>query len=309
MVDDLEYAFVRVLEVCVFWGDQLLKVHHLSEGTFALGSGTELPIPGTERFDVARMSSRGPEFFDPIRATWTPLGTDGARLTLGDFTVVLALTQEGKRPPRERGALLERGKYLGIALVLHAFVLSLLAHLDPAFGNLEESLRAERVVTMQRLLAVADAYELEPHQEKRPVAELVPPTPLPVWSDWRAHLWSESVEEPESQPVLLRVGAAPVVRGGLPPEVVQRIVRQNFGRFRRCYEAGLRRSWTLQGRIAVRFVIDRSGAVSSAKNAGSSLADPAMVSCVVHEFAAMSFPMSENGPVTVRFPIDFAPAS
>src|SRR5262249_37300578 len=36
------------------------------------------------------------------------------------------------------------------------------------------------------------------------------------------------------------------VTGNLPPEVVQRIVRQNFGRFRLCYENGLRNNPTLQ---------------------------------------------------------------
>ena len=34
------------------------------------------------------------------------------------------------------------------------------------------------------------------------------------------------------------MGAAEVT-GALPPEVIQRIVRQNFGRFRMCYEQGL----------------------------------------------------------------------
>src|SRR4029079_11875655 len=46
---------------------------------------------------------------------------------------------------------------------------------------------------------------------------------------------------------------APAVRPGrtagqwsLPPEVIQRIVRQNFGRFRLCYENGLRNNPNLQ---------------------------------------------------------------
>ena len=39
------------------------------------------------------------------------------------------------------------------------------------------------------------------------------------------------------------------VSGRLPPEVIQRIVRQNFGRFRLCYENGLRNNPNLQGRV------------------------------------------------------------
>ena len=37
------------------------------------------------------------------------------------------------------------------------------------------------------------------------------------------------------------------VNGRLPPEVIQRIVRQNFGRFRLCYENGLRNNPNLAG--------------------------------------------------------------
>src|SRR5262249_36840059 len=55
----------------------------------------------------------------------------------------------------------------------------------------------------------------------------------------------------------------PDSEGSLPPELIQRTVRQNFGRFRMCYEDGLRRSPSLAGRVAVRFVIGRDGSVSS----------------------------------------------
>jgi len=61
------------------------------------------------------------------------------------------------------------------------------------------------------------------------------------------------------------------VNGRLPPEVIQRIVRQNFGRFRLCYENGMRQNPNLQGRVAVKFVIDRSGAVSLTTDGGSDL--------------------------------------
>ena len=63
----------------------------------------------------------------------------------------------------------------------------------------------------------------------------------------------------------IRQGAT-TVNGRLPPEVIQRIVRQNFGRFKLCYEDGLRKNPSLQGRVAVKFVIDRSGAVSTAQD-------------------------------------------
>ncbi|MCC6557452.1 MAG: AgmX/PglI C-terminal domain-containing protein [Polyangiaceae bacterium] len=97
------------------------------------------------------------------------------------------------------------------------------------------------------------------------------------------------------------------VSGRIPPEVIQRIVRQNFGRFRLCYENGLRNNPSLQGRVAVAFVIGRDGAVSSVQNGGSDLPEPSVVSCVVRSFYGLSFPAPDGGIVTVSYPIMFTP--
>ncbi|WP_437679089.1 AgmX/PglI C-terminal domain-containing protein [Sorangium sp. So ce131] len=104
----------------------------------------------------------------------------------------------------------------------------------------------------------------------------------------------------------LRAGAAQV-SGRIPAEVIPRVVRQSFGRFRLCYERGLQRNAGLQGVVAVRFTIDPSGAVTSAIDGGSDLPDGAVVSCVVRAFHGLSFPAPERGSVTVLFPIRFAP--
>jgi len=104
----------------------------------------------------------------------------------------------------------------------------------------------------------------------------------------------------------VRQGATEV-NGRLPPEVIQRIVRQNFGRFRLCYENGLRNNPALAGRVSVKFVIDRSGSVSTSGDGGSDLADPGVVSCVVRGFGNLSFPQPEGGIVTVVYPILFSP--
>jgi hypothetical protein len=104
----------------------------------------------------------------------------------------------------------------------------------------------------------------------------------------------------------IREGATSV-NGRLPPEVIQRIVRQNFGRFRLCYENGLRNNPNLQGRVTVKFVIDRSGAVAMTADGGSDIPDGGVVSCVVRGFGNLSFPQPEGGMVTVVYPIMFAP--
>ena len=104
----------------------------------------------------------------------------------------------------------------------------------------------------------------------------------------------------------IRQGATSV-SGRLPPEVIQRIVRQNFGRFRLCYESGLKNNPNLQGRVSTRFVIDKSGAITSVADAGSDLPDAAVVACVVRAFGNLSFPQPEAGTVTVVFPVIFSP--
>ncbi|MES1182375.1 MAG: AgmX/PglI C-terminal domain-containing protein [Myxococcales bacterium] len=104
----------------------------------------------------------------------------------------------------------------------------------------------------------------------------------------------------------VRMGAT-TVSGRLPPEVIQRIVRQNFGRFRLCYEQGLGRNPNLAGKVAARFVIGRDGNVSNVSNGGAELADQGVVSCVLSAFYGLSFPEPEGGLVTVTYPIQFEP--
>jgi hypothetical protein len=87
--------------------------------------------------------------------------------------------------------------------------------------------------------------------------------------------------------------------------VIQRIVRQNFGRFRLCYENGLRANPHLRGRIAVRFTIGRDGSVVDARDGGSELPDAGVVSCVARAFSNLAFPQPEGGVVTVVYPITF----
>ena len=108
-------------------------------------------------------------------------------------------------------------------------------------------------------------------------------------------------------PPKVQMGATNVT-GRLPPEVIQRIVRQSFGRFRLCYENGLRNSPKLQGRVSVKFVIGKDGAVSSAIDGGSDLPDSGVVSCVIKAFQGLAFPQPEGGGVVVVvYPVIFSP--
>jgi hypothetical protein len=104
----------------------------------------------------------------------------------------------------------------------------------------------------------------------------------------------------------IRVGAVDV-RGALPREVVLRIVRQNFGRFRICYENGLRANPKLEGHVTTRFVINHAGEVASFDFADHTLPDLNAARCVLRSFSGLSFPQPEEGAVIVRFQVLFAP--
>jgi hypothetical protein len=104
----------------------------------------------------------------------------------------------------------------------------------------------------------------------------------------------------------IRLGATSV-NGRLPPEVIQRIVRQSQGRFKACYTDGLSRNPSLEGRVSVRFVIGRDGMVSNVANGGSDLPDAKVVACVERVFERMTFPAPEGGIVTVSYPLMFSP--
>ncbi|HEU4536327.1 MAG TPA: AgmX/PglI C-terminal domain-containing protein, partial [Polyangiaceae bacterium] len=107
-----------------------------------------------------------------------------------------------------------------------------------------------------------------------------------------------------ANPVRIRPGAVEV-NGRLPPQVIHRIVRQNFGRFRLCYEAALGRTPNLSGHMEARFVIARDGSVAVASGTGSTLADPTLVACVTRSLRDLTFPRPEGGIVSVVYPLSF----
>ena len=104
-------------------------------------------------------------------------------------------------------------------------------------------------------------------------------------------------------------GRTPTIEGGggLDPAVIQRIVRQNFGRFRMCYETGLRGNPALTGRVSTKFIIARDGSVSTTALGDSDMPDASVSACVVRSFSGLSFPTHEGPVVQVTYPLVFTP--
>jgi hypothetical protein len=133
---------------------------------------------------------------------------------------------------------------------------------------------------------------------------LAPPPPLPPKQPP-----AREVQRPTHTPKPASMRSAAVqVNGRVPPEVIQRIVRQGWGRFRGCYLEGYLRSAHLRGRVVTKIVIGRDGSVVRTEDAGSDLPDPRVVRCVVEAFRALVFPANDWGWITVVYPIAFRPA-
>ena len=133
-----------------------------------------------------------------------------------------------------------------------------------------------------------------------------PPLPPPAPATPAVHV--APARSYVQKPVSLRMGSIQV-NGRLPPEIIQRVVRQNAGRIRACYDDGLRRRGpTLAGRVATRFVIGTDGHVRAAVDAGSDIGDDKMIACVVGIFASLEFSDPPGGVVTVTYPFVFRPA-
>ncbi len=106
---------------------------------------------------------------------------------------------------------------------------------------------------------------------------------------------------------MLAAGVSEKSTNGLPPEVIQRIVRQSFPAFRSCYEAALGPCPNLQGVVKVRFTIQpKTGRVSSA-TADSDIAREDVPKCVAAKFKELQFPTFDGPPLKVTYPISFSP--
>jgi hypothetical protein len=109
-----------------------------------------------------------------------------------------------------------------------------------------------------------------------------------------------------SQPVA-KTESATGSKAQLPPEVIQRIVREHFPRLRKCYERGLGQDPKLEGRVATRFTIGSDGALTCVGLDQSTNMRADVADCVVQSFSAIRFPPPESGTVTVVYPIMFSP--
>lgn len=97
------------------------------------------------------------------------------------------------------------------------------------------------------------------------------------------------------------------VTGGLAREIIVRVVKRHMSALRFCYERGLMKNPKLQGKLVVKFTIDKTGRVAAASETSNTISDPEVGACVVKRFKQMKFPAPEGGDVTVLYPLVFSP--
>ena len=90
------------------------------------------------------------------------------------------------------------------------------------------------------------------------------------------------------------------------PGDVARLVRTRDAQFRACYEAARARRPTLQGRVNMRFVVQRDGSLAQVDVAGLPEA-PEVGACIRGHLTALRLPRPESGTLTFNTGMNFSP--
>jgi TonB family protein len=91
----------------------------------------------------------------------------------------------------------------------------------------------------------------------------------------------------------------PEVMGSLSKETIRRYIGRHIAEVRYCYESQLNTRPDLQGRVAIKFVIAPTGAVTSAVVANSDVGSPEVDSCIANTVRRINFPAPEGGGLVI----------
>lgn len=99
------------------------------------------------------------------------------------------------------------------------------------------------------------------------------------------------------------------VLGGLSQEAIRRVVRQHLAEVRFCYEQALQSNPSLEGRVAVQWIVGSDGRVQSSSLASSTVRNANVESCIVQAVRRWTFPAPEGGVVGVNYPFVLMPGN
>ncbi len=97
-----------------------------------------------------------------------------------------------------------------------------------------------------------------------------------------------------------------IVKGGLDPAVIAKIVKRNSGAIKYCYERQLAANPNLYGKVNLDFKIGASGSVIAQAIKGSTLNNSSVEGCILRRVKRWQFPKPEGGTeVAVVYPFYF----
>ena len=95
--------------------------------------------------------------------------------------------------------------------------------------------------------------------------------------------------------------------GAIAPAAARAALSSNNLQFRNCYERQLKKNNQLQGRVQLSMRVGRGGEVTAVQ-AGGTLRDPAVLSCIRQTAQRIRFPAPQDGAcAVVAVPFEFAP--
>ncbi len=113
-----------------------------------------------------------------------------------------------------------------------------------------------------------------------------------------------SAAQAQPQPPSVRIGAL-TVTGGLPRDVVRRVLGSQRSKFQYCYEKHLHVDPAVQGTLKVAFEIVSSG---KAANVGTLGIEGEVAACTKRVFEYVEFPKPKDGKgVAVKFELTLKP--
>lgn len=88
---------------------------------------------------------------------------------------------------------------------------------------------------------------------------------------------------------------------GLPIDEVDGIVQSGMRLYAHCLRSGVQKQSNLHGKLSLSWQVDAAGQASSMLDAGSDLADQAVIDCAAECFYALRFPQPAAAPVRVTY--------
>ncbi len=100
--------------------------------------------------------------------------------------------------------------------------------------------------------------------------------------------------------------STPVVMGALPREVIQKVINDNKAQIRYCYEIELQRDQTLEGKVAVKWIIAATGSVEKVVVTETTIKSARVGQCLAEKIKGWRFPQPAGGGIVeVNYPFVF----